>query len=103
MGNEIGGFHVGDSVDFEFNLNGASVSGWVCTINVKSFPADTTLLSRNITPDGDTWPGFLTATETTALGVGQFRLVGKLVKAATDEQKTAAQRYRFNLAPAFAD
>jgi len=103
MGNEIEPLHVGDSKDFCFDLDGDSVSGWVCTINVKKYPADTTLLTRIITADGDTWPGFLTATETTALGVGAFRLIGKLVKSATDEQRTAAQRYRFNLAPAFAD
>ena len=52
---------------------------------------------------GDTWEGFLTKTETLAIGAGDFRLIGKFVKAATDEQESSSQDKRFRLSEAYAN
>ena len=59
----------GESLDFNFTLNDPteSISNWTCTISVKEKPDDAALISRVVTPNGNSWPGFLTQTETSAL------------------------------------
>ena len=103
MGNEVNMHDVGDSIPFVFDRAGQSLDGWVCTIFVKTFPGDVTLVDRIITAAGTVWEGFLTSTETLAMGVGDFRLIAKMVKAATDKRETASQVNRFRLSEAYAD
>ncbi len=97
MSNIILRKNVGESIDFEFDRGGLSIQGWVCTITVKKFPDDAALLTRVVPASGDGWPGFLTTTETTALGEGRFRLIGTLVNAGTDQEEKIANTTRFNL------
>ena len=102
MGNEVDQHDVGDSIPFLFDRAGQSLDGWVCTINLKIYPGDTTLVNRIIPATGDTWEGFLTSTETD-IAVGDYRLIGKFVKASTDEQESSSQTKRFRLSEAYAD
>jgi hypothetical protein len=83
----------GESLDFEFDLNGDSTSGWVCTLNLKKFPDDTTRINRVVTAKDDKWTSFLTATETKNLDVAQYMLIAKLVKASTNEKDQQIKRF----------
>ncbi len=103
MGNAVQQFDIGDSIPFVFDRAGESLDGWICTINVKVYPGDATLVSRTITASGDEWPGFLTQTETEAFSEGDYRLIAKFVKASTDEQESSSQDMRFRLSTAYAD
>ena len=103
MGNAVDQHDVGDSIPFVFSRQGSSLAGWICTIFVKIYPGDVTLVNRTITAAGDTWEGFLTATETAAMGIGDYRLIAKFVKASTDEQESSSQDKRFRLSEAYAD
>ena len=90
----------GESLPFTFDRGGESITGWICTMQVREFPGDTASISRVITAVGDTWPGFLTQTETSALGVGLWRLIGVLAKATTDEEEQVP--LRFNITDSWA-
>lgn len=84
----------GVSLPFTFDLDGDDVTGWICTINVMRFPGDTPAITRVITPTANTWTGYLTATETAALTpTGQWRLVGNLTNASTDQADEVVQRF----------
>ena len=102
MANEVHQHDIGDSIPFVFDRGGQSLDGWVCTINLKIFPGDVTIVNRIIPATGDTWEGFLTSTETD-IAAGDYRLIGKFVKAATDEQESSSQDKRFRLSEAYAD
>ena len=92
----------GGSLPFQFDRGGESISGWICTINVKQLPTDVASISRVITPTNNVWSGFLTSTETDALsnatGNSLWWLVGILTNASTgEEEQIASGSVRFNL------
>ncbi len=87
----------GESLPFVFDRNGRSITGWTCTIFLKKFPADTTVLSRVIPAVGLEWPGFLTQTETTGLDVSLYNLIGKLEKTSTDEEEQVPVRFNVSM------
>lgn len=89
----------GESLPFRFDLGGESVSGWTCAIEVKQYPDDTATISRVVSPDGNKWVGFLTATETASLTVlGTWMVLGVLTNATDD--KADVQTVRFHLVEA---
>ena len=89
----------GRSLPFVFDRSGVSISGWICTIEVKQYPGDTAAISRVIAPDGLEWPGFLTSTETAALSeLGEWMLIGKITNAA--ENRAEYPIIRFHVAEA---
>ena len=102
MGNEITVVRKGESLPFVFDRAGESIDGWVCTIEVKKVPSDSSLITRVITPDGDTWPGFLTSTETSALAIGTYRLIGALTNSSTNEEEQITETTRFNITDSWA-
>lgn len=102
MGNPINVIRKGESLPFVFDRGGESIDGWICTIEVKNFPGDTALISRVITADGNTWPGFLTSTETALLDVGNYRLIGVLTNATTDQEEQITETTRFNVTDSWA-
>lgn len=83
----------GESLPFQFDRGGESLSGWTCTISVKKFPSDTAILSRAITPVGNTWPSFLTQAETALFGIGTHQIIGKLEKTGTDEEEQEVLKF----------
>ena len=101
MGNAVEQYDVGDSIPFEFDRDGESLEGWVCTINVKVYPGDSNLVDRVISATGDTWEGFRTATETLGFGAGDYRLIATFIKASTDEQESSSKDKRFRLSEAY--
>ena len=90
----------GESLPFEFDRGDESISGWVCTMQVRKFPGDAAAISRIIPPVGDTWPGFLTEPETSGLAVGLYRLIGVLTNSTTDEEEQVP--LRFNITDSWA-
>jgi len=83
----------GESYSFEFDRDGESIAGWICTIYLKIFPDDTPILSRVISPTDRTWSGFLTQAETTALNVSHHMLIGKITNSTTDEEEQQIDRF----------
>jgi hypothetical protein len=83
----------GESLDYEFDRDGESIAGWVCTINLKQYPDDTPIIKRVITPTGDVWSGTLTNQDTKNLDVGQYLLIGKLTNASTGENEQDIIRF----------
>ncbi len=103
MGNGFTIIRQGESLPFIFDRSGVSIEGWICTIEIKRFPSDTSLITpRVITPDGRTWPGFLTSDETAALDVNGYRLIGVLTNATTNEQEQIMETTRFNITDSWA-
>ena len=99
MANHMQTVRQGRSLPFTFDRGGESLDGWVCTINVKRFPGDSADISRVIAADGLDWPGFLTATETAALGtLGTWMLLGVITNATEDRAEYPI--IRFSLAEA---
>lgn len=93
----------GESLPFVFDRSGESIEGWICTIEVKEFPSDTSAITpRIISPDGDTWPGFLTSDETASLPVAGYRLIGVLKNASTNEEEQVMETTRFNITNSWA-
>jgi len=90
----------GGSLPFVFDRGGEDTTGWVCTITVKQFPADSASISRVIesSTDSDTgdsvWSGYLTSTETAALAVGHWNLNASLVNADNDEEEAVPVRFQ---------
>jgi hypothetical protein len=94
MSNRIELIKQGESLPFEFNLNGESTSGWICTIDVREYPKSTSLISRVIpTTTGYGWTGYLTSTETAALPEGTYRLTGIATNATNDEERQQPVRF----------
>lgn len=90
----------GESLDFTFDRDGKTIVDWICTINVRKYPGDASLITRVIPPDNNSrdnpqFKGFLTSTETDGLATGTYRLVGILTNASTDEEEQ--QNIRFNV------
>ncbi len=95
----------GVSLPFCFDLDGESITDWICTIIVKQYPTETALIERVVEPDSasNTWPGFLTAAETETLGessTSPFTLAGILTNSTTGEAEQVP--IRFNVAPSWA-
>lgn len=90
----------GEDFEFVFDLGGESIDGWICTINVRKFTGDTSLITRVIAPEGNTWPGFLTSAETALLDIGLYRLIGVLTNSTTDEERQPL--IRFNITDSWA-
>ena len=83
----------GDSLPFTFDRGTEEIVNWVCTLQVRKHTGDTPAISRVIPPLGDTWPGYLTQAETSALGTGLWRMIGVLTKASTDEEEQVPLRF----------
>ncbi len=96
MANEIQIVRQGESLSFTFDRDGEEISGWTCTINVKIYSSDTSLITRTIEPDENNreWNGYLTSTETSALSVATYRLIGILTDSETDEEEQIVIRFR---------
>ncbi len=93
----------GESLPFVFDRSGESIEGWICTIEIKRFPSDTSLITpRIIAPVDRTWPGFLTSDETAALAVNGYRLIGVLTNASTNEEEQITETTRFNVTNSWA-
>lgn len=90
----------GESLPFSFDRGDESIDGWICQIEVKKFPADASSITRTITPTNSVWSGFLTSTETTALAIGLYRLIGVLTNATTVEEEQIS--LRFNITASWA-
>ena len=84
----------GESLPFEFDLDGDRTAGWTCTINVRAYPQDSVLLTRVIPESGyNSWIGYLTSTETAAFPTGTYRLTGVLTNSTTDEKALPPVRF----------
>ncbi len=86
----------GESLIFTFALIDQETPGWICTIFVREFTNSTVAISRVIPADDqfqNVWSDFLTSTETAALGVGTYRLIGLLTNASTDEERQIVRRF----------
>lgn len=90
----------GESLPFVFDRGDESIEGWVCTIEVKKFPGDTSSLTRVIPAVGNSWPGFLTSAETSGLAIGTYRLIGVLTNTTTGEEEQVP--LRFNITDSWA-
>lgn len=88
----------GGSLPFVFDRKGLTVEGWICTIHVKEFKQDVSLLTRVIPLDGKSqWSGFLTSTETDSLpDPVLYRLIAILTNATTDEEEQVPVRFQLN-------
>ena len=83
----------GESLPFTFDRGTESITDWVCTLEVRKYPGDTADISRVIPAVGDTWPGFLTQAETSALDTGLWRMIGVLTNSSTDEEEQVPLRF----------
>ncbi len=90
----------GGSLPFVFDRDGESVEGWVCTIYVKEFKSDASLITRIIPIDPNKqWSGYLTSTETESLAQPTlYRLIAILVNSTTDEEEQVPVRFQLNKA-----
>ncbi len=95
MSNPIRVVRQGGSVPFTFDRGDESISGWICTIHVKEFKDDSSQITRVIAEDAGEWDGFITSTETDALALVMYRLIGVLTNASTGEEEQVI--LRFNL------
>jgi hypothetical protein len=83
----------GESLPYTFDLDGESTDGWVCTLNLKKYPDDKTLINRTVTAVDNEWTGFLTSKDTKNLDVSQYTLIAKLTNASTNEKDQDTQRF----------
>ena len=83
----------GESLPFEFDRAGNSITGWICTIDLKQFPDDSSIVSRVVPSVVNSWPGFLTQSETTGLSAGLHYLNTKLVNVDNDEEEAIPVRF----------
>ncbi len=84
----------GESLAFEFDRDGKTIEGWICTIKVKQFDDDPALISGVVTPEDGKWTGFLTAAQTATLAAGiTYRLYAILTNATTDEAEQVEARF----------
>ena len=84
----------GQSLPFAFDLDGDDITGYVCTIEAKQFPADAASVSRVIQPTNSEWVGLLTSTETAALtSLGEWALIAKITNASTDAEVVKTKRF----------
>lgn len=94
----------GESLPFNFDRGKNSIVGWTCTITVKQKPSDAALpgFPRVIPALGNSWPGFITQTESAALPVlpkgRSYMLVASLVNVTTDEEEVITVRLRISKA-----
>jgi len=88
----------GGDLSFVFDRDGEEITGFICTVEVKKFPADIAIISRVIPAVGNTWPGFLTSTETAALDVGTYFLIAQLKNSTTDEERQIPERFQVSKA-----
>jgi len=84
----------GGDLKFIFDRDGADVTGFVCLIEVKQFPQDSAIISRVIPAVGNTWPGFLTSTETAPLTPALYWLIAKITNSSTDEERQVPERFQ---------
>ena len=86
----------GESIPFIFDRDGESIDGWVCTINVKQYPTDTSEITRVILPDTacNQWEGLLTSADVATLSQKDYRLVGVLTNTTTGEEEQPVIRFR---------
>tara|TARA_R110000782_G_scaffold37328_3_gene88401 strand:- start:1227 stop:1538 length:312 start_codon:yes stop_codon:yes gene_type:complete len=93
---KISSYQLGESIPFSFDLNGNSAVGYVCTITVKQYPADSSSITRVIASSSssgqDVFSGFLTSTETAGLSAGLWTINAEMVNSGTVEQTSQQQR-----------
>ena len=95
----------GESLPFLFDRGDNGIDGWTCTIYVKEKPSDADegiFTARVVTPEGESWPGYLTTAETSVLTVlpkgAAYYLIGKLQNTTTLEEEIVTQRFRVTTA-----
>jgi hypothetical protein len=88
----------GDSFPFVFDRDGETTEGWICTIHVKEFKSDASLITRVIPLDANNqWSGYLTSTETDTLTAPTlYRLIAILTNAANVEEEQVLVRFQLN-------
>lgn len=88
----------GGSLPFVFDRDGQSVDGWVCTIFVKEFKADTATITRVIALDSNNqWSGYLTSAETDTLAAPTlYRLIAILTHPTNSEEEQVPVRFQVN-------
>lgn len=94
----------GESLEFTFALEDQAADGWVLDIIVRRATDSAILIQRTIAPDDEfqnVWSGFLTSTETAALDIGTYRLIGFATNSTTDEERQIVRR--FNVSKSWAD
>ena len=80
---------------FQFDLDGESITDFICTISVKQRPTGTDqITSREITPTDEVWSGFLTTTEIASLAVGRYELIANIQNATTLEGQEKIKRFQ---------
>lgn len=85
----------GESLEFTFALVDQEVEGWALDIVVRQFTDSPILIQRTIEPDAEfhnVWSGFLTSTETAALDIVTYRLIGFATNSNTDEERQIVTR-----------
>jgi len=95
MADEISIVRKGGSLPFTFTPGtDQSTDDFICTIVVKQFASDSSLISRIIVATNNVWSGFLTSTETDTLTAGiTYRLMGILTDSGTDEEDQIETRF----------
>ena len=91
--NPIPIYKKGMTIPFSFNRDGQGITGWVCLIEVKSFPGDAADISRVIAAKDGAFSGFLTVSESDGLSVGTRVLTAKMTKSATTEEEHFTKRF----------
>ena len=86
----------GEDLDFEFDRDGLTITGWVCSIAVYEKKGATAEFTRTVTATSGKWTGFLTSAETAALSQGRWTLVAHLSNAGTGEEEQKIKRFRVN-------
>jgi len=80
---------------FQFDLDGNSIAGFICTISVKKRPTDTDRITpRVVDPTDDLWSGFLTTAEIASIAVGRYELIANIQNASTLEGQEKIKRFQ---------
>lgn len=80
---------------FQFDLDGLSLDGFICTISVKQRPTDTDRITpRVIEPTNELWSGYLTTTEMASLAVGRYELIANIQNSSTLEGQEKIKRFQ---------
>ncbi|PCJ24142.1 MAG: hypothetical protein COA96_10375 [SAR86 cluster bacterium] len=91
-------FRKGASIPFIFSPPCEIYEEWVCTIHVKAYKSDVSLITRVIPLDGRlVWSGYLTSTESDTLSVPNlYRIIAVLTNATTNQEKQIPYRFQIN-------
>jgi hypothetical protein len=93
---------MGEDLEFSFSRQGLPLTGLICTIFVKQYPKDSPAITREIPINPQNpliWSGQLSSTETAALKVGLWWIVGIITDDESDEE--AQDPIRFQVSPSW--